>query len=155
MHVKLARPRSYPAQLHGVHADFHFDERLISEDSLLLDDFVFNVVETSDSSFSLLSRYSSRGSTEARARLRASRIEHRYWLQDSTLFVDPVYQTGGEPWRIQRVELELRVPAGKKGLVDVDMLGLSSKTTTVKVHHENPYVETVKRSAPPLRVTAR
>jgi len=139
LYVKLLRPyRSYPMLHHDM--DFDFEEAFLSEDSIILRDIKLNVIETDDKHFTLVSTYSSRGRTRVRAMQRASKIHHKVELRDSILFIDPAYFTSGEPWRMQRVRLQLRVPRNKKALVSIDLSGMMSRGFTFESRGGEPYV---------------
>lgn len=108
----LVKPLSFaaPSGSHRDGNDLHHSR--LAGDSLQLTRVTLNIAESVDTTASLVASYRARGKTRAEAMKRASLIEHRVVMRDSTLLIDPWFGTGQEPFRAQRVELTLQIPKG-------------------------------------------
>lgn len=74
----------------------------------------FTIAKSPDKDLSLLEHFSSRGATYDQAKQLANDIDYKFDIKDSLLTFDSQFKLKDESkWRNQKVDLLLRVPAGK------------------------------------------
>lgn len=88
-------------------------------DSFLINTVRVRVAKSSDSLFHLKKRMSSRGSNPVVANSIAEKISFPLWQQDTVLYLPAGFAISkNERWRNQRVSLTLKVPVGKRFMLD-------------------------------------
>ncbi|MGH2566561.1 MAG: hypothetical protein ACRDE5_18725, partial [Ginsengibacter sp.] len=87
----------------------------LSEDSLKLSAIRFDVALSEDSDYHVVLKKYSAGSTRAEARSRADKIQYNISYTDSILDLGSGYAIDKDSkFRGQKIDIEIRVPAGKK-----------------------------------------
>ncbi len=87
----------------------------LSEDTLKLSAIRFDIVLSEDSDYHVVLKKYSAGSTRNEARLRADKIKYNISYKDSVLDLGSGYAIDKDSkFRGQKIDIEIRVPAGKK-----------------------------------------
>ncbi|MET0394256.1 MAG: PspC domain-containing protein [Chitinophagaceae bacterium] len=87
----------------------------MTDDTMRLSMVRFNIRKSSDDQYHVVLRRHSYGRSEAEAKDRAGKIRYAVYSRDSVLDLSSGYAIGRESkFRLQQVEVEIQVPAGKK-----------------------------------------
>ncbi len=96
----------------------HSKDLDIVGDTLIIHDFELRKSISPDSLFHLDIIYSARGKNRYDARKRARAININYQLIGNRLIIEPYFDLGNEPYRMQSVRAKIEVPQGKTVIVN-------------------------------------